>query len=33
MGWLVRYVLQYGPEAEVLEPEVYRNAVRRAVVQ
>jgi len=29
--WLVRHVLQYGPEAEVLEPAGYRAAVRRAV--
>jgi len=33
IGWIVRYVLQYGPEAEVIEPEVYRGAMRRAVVQ
>ena len=29
--WLVRTVLQYGPEAEVLGPPAYREAVRRAV--
>jgi proteasome accessory factor C len=29
--WLVRTVLQYGAEAEVLGPEAYREAVRRAV--
>jgi len=29
--WLVRTVLQYGPEAEVLGPAPYREAVRRAV--
>lgn len=29
--WLVRRVLEYGPEAEVLEPAAYREAVRRAV--
>lgn len=29
--WLVRRVLQYGPEAQVLEPEAYREAVKRAV--
>lgn len=29
--WLVRHVLQYGTEAEVLEPAGYRDAVRRAV--
>ncbi len=31
VDWLVRHVLQYGPEAEVLEPAGYREAVRRAV--
>jgi predicted DNA-binding transcriptional regulator YafY len=30
LDWLVRRVLQYGPEAEVLGPEVYREGVRRA---
>jgi proteasome accessory factor C len=30
-GWLVRHVLQYGPEAEVLAPAEYREAVYRAV--
>ena len=30
-AWLVRHVLQYGPDAEVLAPEEYREAVRRAV--
>ena len=30
-AWLVREVLQYGVEAEVLEPEGMREAVRRAV--
>jgi len=29
--WLVRRILQYGPEAEVLEPAEYREAMRRAV--
>jgi proteasome accessory factor C len=29
--WLVERVLQYGAEAEVVEPEFYREAVRRAV--
>ena len=29
-AWLVRTVLQYGPEAEVLEPEAYRELVRSA---
>ncbi|HKJ03492.1 MAG TPA: WYL domain-containing protein [Longimicrobiales bacterium] len=29
-GWLVRHVLQYGPEAEVLAPEELRAAVREA---
>jgi proteasome accessory factor C len=29
--WLVRHVLQYGPEAEVLGPPEYREAVERAV--
>lgn len=29
--WLVRHVLQYGPEAEVVEPEEYREAMRRVV--
>ena len=27
-GWLVRHVLQYGPDAEVLEPEEMRELVR-----
>jgi len=31
MDWLVRAVLQYGDEAEVLEPVAYREAMRRAV--
>ena len=30
-AWLVRHVLQYGPDAEVLAPAEYREAVRRAV--
>src|SRR5204863_5784274 len=30
-AWFVREVLQYGAEAEVLEPEALREAVRRAV--
>jgi proteasome accessory factor C len=30
-AWLVRRVLEFGDEAEVLEPESYRDAVRRAV--
>ena len=30
-AWFVREVLQYGAEAEVLEPEGLREAVRRAV--
>ena len=30
-AWLVREVLQYGVEAEVLEPESLREAVRGAV--
>jgi len=29
--WLVRRVLEYGPDAEVLGPPAYREAVRRAV--
>jgi proteasome accessory factor C len=29
--WLVRHVLQYGDEAEVLEPAAYREAMRRAL--
>jgi proteasome accessory factor C len=29
--WLVRRVLEYGPDAEVLGPPTYREAVRRAV--
>jgi len=31
IDWLVRTVLQYGAEAEVLAPSVYREAVKRAV--
>jgi proteasome accessory factor C len=31
MDWLVRRVLEYGPDAEVVAPEEYREAVRRAV--
>ena len=30
-SWLVRHVLQYGPDAEVLAPAEYREAVWRAV--
>jgi proteasome accessory factor C len=30
-AWLVRHVLQYGPDAEVLAPAEYREAVRRAL--
>ena len=30
-SWLVRHVLQYGPDAEVLAPAEYREAVCRAV--
>jgi predicted DNA-binding transcriptional regulator YafY len=30
--WLVRRVLEYGPDAEVVEPAAYREAVRRAVM-
>lgn len=29
--WLVRRVLEYGADVEVIEPEAYREAVRRAV--
>lgn len=29
--WLVRRLLEYGADAEVIEPEAYREAVRRAV--
>ena len=29
LDWAVRHVLQYGPEAEVLEPEEARVAVRK----
>ena len=29
--WLARHVLQYGAEAEVMEPKAYREAVRRVV--
>ena len=28
LDWAVRHVLQYGPEAEILEPEIARTAVR-----
>lgn len=31
ISWLVRTVLQYGDEAEVIGPEAYREAVRRAL--
>jgi len=31
VDWLVRHVLQYGPEAEVVEPAGYREAMRQAV--
>jgi predicted DNA-binding transcriptional regulator YafY len=31
VDWLVRHVLQYGDQAEVLEPTGYREALRRAV--
>ncbi len=31
VDWLVRRVLEFGPDAEVLEPPAYRHAVRRAV--
>jgi proteasome accessory factor C len=31
IDWLVRSVLQYGDEAEVIEPVAYREAVKRAV--
>ena len=30
-AWFVREILQYGAEAEVLEPEGMREAVRRMV--
>jgi predicted DNA-binding transcriptional regulator YafY len=30
--WAVRHVLQYGPEAEVLEPESLRDAVHERLV-
>jgi predicted DNA-binding transcriptional regulator YafY len=30
-GWVIRHVLQYGPDAEVLEPLEMRDAVRSAV--
>ncbi len=33
VDWLVRHVLQYGAEAEVVSPDEYREAVRRAVEQ
>jgi len=29
--WLVRHVLQYGTDAEVLDPPVMREAVMRAL--
>ncbi len=31
VDWLVRRVLEFGPDAEVLEPPAYRHAVRHAV--
>jgi predicted DNA-binding transcriptional regulator YafY len=31
VDWLVRRVLEYGPDAEVVEPAAYREAIRRAV--
>lgn len=31
VDWLVRRVLEFGPDAEVLDPPAYRHAVRRAV--
>jgi predicted DNA-binding transcriptional regulator YafY len=31
IDWAVRTVLQYGPEAEILSPPAYREAMRRAV--
>jgi len=30
-AWLVRHVLQYGPDAEVVEPPAYREIMRRAL--
>ena len=31
--WIVRHVLQYGPEAEVVEPEEVRGWVRGVVAR
>lgn len=33
VAWLVRHVLQYGEEAEVLGPPAYREAMRRALAR
>ena len=31
VDWLIRTALQYGPDAEVLDPPMYREAMRKAV--
>jgi proteasome accessory factor C len=33
VDWLVRHVLQYGEEAEVLEPATYRHAIRSRIAR
>ena len=33
LDWAVRHVLQYGPEAEVLEPESVRAAIKARLIR